>query len=107
MIILDTCAVIYDALTPDRLTSVAREAIEHADAAGELACCDISLHLALTARALRVLPITPEIAALSVALGLHGDPADRIIAATAVHHDAGLVTSDLRLRHAPRLRTVW
>src|SRR5712672_1594606 len=106
MIILDTCAVIFDALTPERLTEVARGAIERADAAGELACCDISLweiamlaergridpgtdvvkflHLALAARSLRVLPITPEIAALSVSLGLHGDPADRLIAATAV-----------------------
>jgi PIN domain nuclease of toxin-antitoxin system len=129
MVILDTCAVIFDALTPDRLTETAREAIQRADAAGELGCCDISLweiamlaergridagtdilrflHLTLTARSLRVLPITPEIASLSVSLGLHGDPADRLIAATAVHHDAALVTSDHRLRSAARVRTVW
>jgi PIN domain nuclease of toxin-antitoxin system len=54
-----------------------------------------------------VLSITPEIAALSVSLGLHGDPADRLIAATAVHHDAEVVTSDHRLRSAARVRTVW
>jgi PIN domain nuclease of toxin-antitoxin system len=129
MIILDTCAVLFDALTPDRLTETAREAIERADVARELGCCDISLweiamlaergridvgtdivrflHLALTARSLHVLAITPEIAALSVSLGLHGDPADRLIAATAIHHDAELVTSDQRLRNAPRVRTVW
>jgi PIN domain nuclease of toxin-antitoxin system len=119
----------YDALTPERLSEAARTAIEHGDAAGELACCDISLwevvmlaergridtgtdvarflSLAITARALRVLPITPEIAALSVSLGLHGDPADRLIAATTVHHGATLVTSDNRLRGAPRVPTVW
>jgi PIN domain nuclease of toxin-antitoxin system len=129
MIVLDTCAFIYDALTPDRLSRPARNAIEHADSAGQLACCDISLwevamlvdrgridagtdvarflHLALTARSLRVLPITPEIAALSISLGLHGDPADRLIAATTVHHGATLVTSDHRLRDAHHVPTLW
>lgn len=41
-----------------------------------------------------MLPITPEIAALSVALGLHGDPADRIIAATARAFGQTLITRD-------------
>ncbi len=43
LVILDTCALVFDSLTPDRLSSPAREAIEQADAAGELACSDISL----------------------------------------------------------------
>jgi PIN domain nuclease of toxin-antitoxin system len=129
MIILYTCALIYDALTPERLTDVAREAIERADAAHELACCDISLwevamlgargridfgpdivsflDVALTARSIRVLPITLEIAARSVSLGLHGDPADRLIAATTVHLGATLVTSDHRLRNEPHVPTIW
>jgi PIN domain nuclease of toxin-antitoxin system len=88
MIVLDTCAILFDALAPDRLSAAARDAIEGADAAGELACCDISLweiamladrgrvelgtdvvtflDLALTARSIQVLPITSEIAMLSV-----------------------------------------
>jgi PIN domain nuclease of toxin-antitoxin system len=129
MIILDTCALIYDALTPGRLTSAAREAIDRADATSTLACCDISLwevamlaargridpgtdiasflDVALAVRSIRVVPITPEIAALSVSLGLHGDPADRLIAATTVHHGAALVTSDQLLRNEPRIPTVW
>ena len=44
------------------------------------------------------LSITGEIALLAVELdGLHGDPADRFIAATAVAHDATLMTADKRL----------
>jgi PIN domain nuclease of toxin-antitoxin system len=100
MISVDTCVLIFDALTPDRLTRAALDAIEQADAAADLACCDISLweiamlvergrlnpgtdaltflRLVLDARSFRVLPITPEIAAQSVSLGLHGDPADRL-----------------------------
>jgi PIN domain nuclease of toxin-antitoxin system len=49
------------------------------------------------------LPLTSEIALLSVALAnLHPDPADRFIVATAIVHDATLVTADkalLRWRH--------
>jgi PIN domain nuclease of toxin-antitoxin system len=129
MIVLDTCAILFDALAPARLSPAARDAIEGADATGELACCDISLweiamladrgrvelgtdvvtflDLALTARSIQVLPITAEIAMLSVSLGLHGDPADRLIAATTVHHGASLVTSDHRLREVPRIPTLW
>jgi PIN domain nuclease of toxin-antitoxin system len=51
----------------------------------------------------RELPLTGEIAILAAELeGLHGDPADRIIAATAIAHDATLVTADenlLQWRH--------
>jgi PIN domain nuclease of toxin-antitoxin system len=65
------------------------------------------LQLMLAARYLRVLPITVEIAALSVSLGLHGDPADRLVAASTVHHGAALVTSDRLLRGEQRVRTIW
>jgi PIN domain nuclease of toxin-antitoxin system len=37
----------------------------------------------------------------------HGDPTDRLIYATAVEHDAELVTADSRLREADPARTVW
>jgi PIN domain nuclease of toxin-antitoxin system len=53
---------------------------------------------------LRELPVTGDIAILAAELsGLNGDPADRIIAATAIVHDATLITSDanlLRWRHS-------
>lgn len=44
------------------------------------------------------LPLTGQIAILAVDLqNLHGDPADRFIAATAIAHDATLLTADKRL----------
>jgi PIN domain nuclease of toxin-antitoxin system len=57
----------------------------------------------LLASGCRELPLTGEIAILAAELeGLPGDPADRVIAATAIAHDATLVTADdnlLRWRH--------
>ena len=57
----------------------------------------------LIATGVRELPLTGDIAILAAELeGLDGDPADRIIAATAIAHDATLVTADeklLRWRH--------
>jgi PIN domain nuclease of toxin-antitoxin system len=43
------------------------------------------------------LPLTGDVALLSAQLALHGDPADRFIAASAVSHAAVLVTADERL----------
>jgi PIN domain nuclease of toxin-antitoxin system len=52
---------------------------------------------------LRELPLTGDIAILAAGLdSLNGDPADRIIAATAITHGALLITADanlLRWRH--------
>jgi PIN domain nuclease of toxin-antitoxin system len=57
----------------------------------------------LLAGGLREFPLTGDIAVLAGELeGLHGDPADRIIAATAITHGAVLITADanlLRWRH--------
>lgn len=39
-------------------------------------------------------PITPAIALMAAALACHADPADRLIIATAIVHDAALVTRD-------------
>lgn len=127
--VLDTCAIIYDSLAPERLSAVAGAAIDSACAEGELCCSDISLwelamlvdrgrldpgtgtrnyiDLVLQARDLAVLPITPEIATLSASLALHKDPADRIIAATTISHSAQLVTSDKHLIASPVVPTLW
>ena len=54
---------------------------------------------ALALPGIRLAPLSPEIAVASTRLPgtLHPDPADRIIAATARHMDAVLVTEDQRL----------
>ena len=57
---------------------------------------------------MRFLPVTPRIALASVALDpLHADPADRIIAATALEHQATLVTKDARLHAIDGLVSLW
>ncbi len=131
MLILDTCALVFDALEPLRLSNKAVVSIVNADDAGTLACCDISLweiamlvakrrldpgtdaqkfiQLILAARSIKVLPITSEIAARSTHPDFcpHGDPADRIIAASAILHKAKLVTSDHKLTKVTGLQVVW
>jgi len=60
------------------------------------------------ARAIRVLPITAKIAVLAQSEEFrHGDPADRLIAATAIVHGAQLVSADARLKRMPGLRVLW
>ena len=62
----------------------------------------------IAARRLQVLPITSEIAVLSQSDAFaHGDPADRLIAATALLYRAPLVTSDTKLRKLKSVSTVW
>ena len=131
MIILDTCAFIWDALNHKKLTIKARKRLEKADRQQQLAVCDISLwevvmlikkgrftvdttashfnQLALQARSIDVLPITPEIAELSVSFDstISNDPADRMIAASAIIHDAEIVTADHNLWESLLLKTVW
>ena len=130
MLLLDTHALVQDALAPERLSRRARAAIEAAAASAELACSDISLweiamlvargridpgtdaeefiHVALGARRIRVLPISVEIAVLAQSDAIpHKDPADRIIAATALHHQARLATADVKLPRVKGLKTVW
>lgn len=129
MILLDTCAVIWDALEPDRLSGAAVDAIEQND--GELMICDITLweiamlidkgrlqvaapaaefiRLALRSRNYYLQEITPEIAELSARLRADGlaDPADRLIAATSILLNSPVVTADERLRSADAVRVVW
>ncbi len=54
------------------------------------------LHRALRHPGPRILPITPEIAAATLELpsGFHGDPGDRILAATAIIENLALCTHD-------------
>lgn len=128
--ISDTHALVFWGLEPDRLSGLARETMARGREEGDLACCDISfwevallfargrltppvtatefMHLLTDELRLSVLPITPEIATLSQSdVMSHKDPADRLIAATALHHRAPLVTADDKLHALQALHCVW
>ncbi|WP_022949273.1 type II toxin-antitoxin system VapC family toxin [Methylohalobius crimeensis] len=129
MILLDTCAIIWDALDPGKLTPKAEKSIKNAEC--DLIICDISIweismlikrnrlviedtpaefiKLVLQARNFQIQEITPEIAELSVNFGpeINSDPADRLIAATSILLNAPVVTADQNLREATILQTIW
>ena len=131
MILLDTCAIIFAALAPEKMAKKAAEEIARGTESKKLACSDISLwemamliskgrlkpaadplmfiSSVVTAYNLTLLPIIPEIAVLSTdeRLFSHKDPCDRIIAATALHYKIPLITSDTTLRAVAGLKTIW
>ena len=131
MIILDTCVLIFDSLSPERLSNKALAVLNAEENRSSLCCSDISLweiamltkkgrlqpgtdfltyiQLVLDARQINILPITPQIAHLSVSMPeiSHHDPADRIIAATAKEHRATLVTVDQKLLGLTGITTIW
>ena len=64
--------------------------------------------LGKVAESFRVLPITPEIARLALELDLpHGDPFDRVIAATAKAHAIPLLTRDRLITDSGLVATLW
>jgi PIN domain nuclease of toxin-antitoxin system len=127
-ILLDSHVVHWWSAEPERISPDAATAIAASD---ELAVADISWYeLAWLARheriiltmpvdawlrdlatQVRTIPVTPEIAAGAVSLpsSFPGDPADRLIFATAVERGWLLVTKDRRLRRHrhPQPITIW
>jgi PIN domain nuclease of toxin-antitoxin system len=124
VIVLDTHAAIWAANDDPALGKHSRSMVRIARAEGRLRISAISaweiallvskdrlaladdpggLWLRLLASGVNELPVTSEIAFVSVGLeGLHNDPADRFIAATTIVHNATLMTADmtlLRWRH--------
>jgi len=131
MILMDTCAIIWDALEASKLSDKAFSAIEKADEHNALIISDISiweismlikkkrlkvdstatafLNLFLQSRNVSVQSISPEIAELSVNFdhNINNDPVDRIIAATSIICNAQLVTADQNLLTSKLLDTIW
>jgi len=66
------------------------------------------LDLVIEQRAVRVLPISPAVAVRSQQrTALRGDPADALIAATALIQDSPLATADERIRALPGIKVLW
>jgi PIN domain nuclease of toxin-antitoxin system len=116
-ILLDTHAIHWWSSEPDNISRVATQALEGAD---ELAVAAISWFelawlakherivvttpirawLGQLARHVRTIGLTPAIADTAVSLpsSFPGDPADRLIYATAIERGWRLVTKDQKLR---------
>jgi PIN domain nuclease of toxin-antitoxin system len=127
-VLLDTHVVHWWSAETKRVSTRARGALEAAD---ELVVAAISWYeLAWLARhdritvsvpirswlqglsaQVRTIGVTPAIADTAVALpsSFPGDPADRLIYATAIEHGLGLVTKDRAIRdhEHPRSLAVW
>jgi PIN domain nuclease of toxin-antitoxin system len=134
VILLDTHVLFWMANDSKRLSMRAREAIREArqeqgqHAAGIAAATITVWELAWLAQNGRILvkgsvesfvrelvsrvilrPVTAEIAALAVRLPerFPKDPADRLIAATAMVEGMALVTADMRIRRSKVVETIW
>lgn len=127
-LLLDTCAILWLAADPARLSPAARQAISEnrsellvsAISAFEIGLkhrkgrLDLGIEpeiwwdRAVAHHGLNVVPISDAIALGSTALPpLHADPCDRMIVATASQVAAAIVTSDPLIRQYPGVTVVW
>jgi PIN domain nuclease of toxin-antitoxin system len=127
-VLLDTHVVHWWSAEPNRVSKPARKALEEADehvvaaiswyelawlAKHERITVNIPIRSWLQGLAaqLRTVGVTPAIADAAVALpsSFPGDPADRLIYATAIEHGLNLVTKDRAIRNhdGPRPVAIW
>lgn len=130
VILVDTHVVVWLALDPSSLSKAARTAIDEArKKEGGLAISDITL-LELTALVTKgrvrldislesflqevearfvVLPVSARACARTTQLpaGYPKDPADRILAATALVEGLSLLTADRAIRRTKAVQTIW
>lgn len=126
MIVVDTHILVWMHLAPEKLSEAAIKATSEANfllipsislweismlvsyRRLELPCPLIEwLETVCSQPKIKLQEITPKIAALSGAINMHGDPADRLIAATAKSLDLPLITADHRIRDLANFPTIW
>lgn len=131
MILLDTHVLVWMVSDSSQLSRPAFREMRKAEAKGELAIASItlwelallyqrgrlrasgtiesSIRLILEKSHVRVIELTPEIAALTTAFpeSYPKDPGDRLIGATARALGLSLVTQDERIRSSPLVRSIW
>ena len=128
-ILLDTCAILWAALEPERLSDKARTVMTDQQSEvfiSPLSCAEIAcliqrgrleldqhwkpwFNRILEINGWRVVDLDLVIVqeAYSLPGELHQDPADRFLAATARVHRLGLVTGDRKLLDYPHVTTIW
>lgn len=129
MVVLDTHVWVWWVHGDARLTAAQAEAIRANASSGvgvsAISCWEVAklvelqklklpcpvgvwLRAALGYPGVRLLELTPEVAAASAALPgtFHRDPSDQIIVATARLHACSLVTSDRKILAYPHVQTI-
>ena len=128
MTIVDTHAWIWWMSDPARLGRGARRELEQTNRVGVPAICCVEvaalvargrisldrppldwLNDALAVRGVELMALSPAVAVRAVQLPetFPGDPADRLIVATALVEGAPVVTRDRRIRRAAVVETIW
>ena len=127
-LILDTHALLWHASNSDKLSLTANQTIQDASVIyvsaisaweigmlvqkGRLALSyDVGEWISLTSQIpkLKWIDVTPDIAVRSTMLPehFHGDPADRIIVASAISFNSILVSADQKIQTYKHVRTIW
>lgn len=128
MILLDTHAWLWWVSDPEQLGKKARRAIEGAQKLGVSAISAFEIAALVAKRRisldrdvlewieqsladprLELVSISPAISVRATRLGgsFHGDPADRLIVATAITESATLVTKDRQIQEYAAVQCVW
>jgi PIN domain nuclease of toxin-antitoxin system len=130
LILVDTHIVLWLTSEPEKLSKRAKDALDEARQNGEgiaisaftlveitmlygrrriLLAMSLESFLDELERRFVVLPINARTCARMLALpaGYPKDPADRVIGATALVEEMGLITADREIRRAKVVRTIW